>query len=68
MKILKKNLKSDFLSTWDAKIKAANTNDSDSKPVTYQVNPNLVNPTYDENQFEIERIHITRGVGGGGGG
>ena len=45
-------LKSEFVSTWDAKIKAANTNDSDSKLGTYlQVNPNLINPTYDENQF-----------------
>ena len=36
-------------------------NDIDSKIGTYmQINPNLQTPTYDDQQMEIERIHITR--------
>ena len=35
--------------------------DIDSKLDSYlQVNPNLQTPSYNDNQFEIERIHITR--------
>ena len=54
-------LRTEFLASVTDKIRNAYTNDSESKLGSYlQVNPELSNPTYDDNIFEIERIHITR--------
>ena len=56
-----KNLQSNYMNRSKQKIKTAYGNDIDSKLGTYlQVNPDLETPSYDDNMFEIERVHITR--------
>ena len=56
-----KNLQSNYMNRSKQKIKIAYDNDIDSKLGTYlQVNPDIETPSYDDNMFEIERVHIIR--------
>ena len=56
-----KNLRSNYMNRLKQKIRIAYDKDIDSKLGTYlQVNPDLENPSHDDNTFEIERVHITR--------
>ena len=54
-------LKSEFLNSIKVKIRNANLTDPNSKLGSYlEVNPDVSSPSYNNNIFEIERIHITR--------
>ena len=56
-----KNLQSNYMNRSKQEIKIAYDNDIDSKLGTYlQVNPDFETPSYDDNMFEIERVHLTR--------
>ena len=54
-------MKTNFINTISPKIITAHNTDIDSKLGIYlQVNPELQTPIYENNTFEIERIHVTR--------
>ena len=56
-----RKLRLEFINATKQKIRAAHDNDPDSKLGTYLlVIPNIEIPSYDDNLFEIERIHISR--------